>query len=98
MAAEVSKVEGLTVDAQGLAEILKNNPCAGAILLAAAKMDDDYKKNLLPSDFADWDSVSKCFGASISSKDYSKLIGYDLVDLPPFLKYALVNIVKSAQS
>lgn len=99
LAAEVSKVKGLAVDADGLAEILKNNPFAGAYLLAAAKMDDDYKKNLLPTDLPNWGEISKCFGASAFSKqDCSKLPNYDLVNLPPFLKHALIKIVKNAQS
>ena len=62
LAAEVSKVEGLAVDAKGLAEILKNNPLALAYLLAAAKMDDDVKKNLLPAELGDAAEDSKCFG------------------------------------
>ena len=99
LAAELSKVEGLAVDAKGLAEILGKNPLAGALLLAAAKMDDDYKKNLLPTDFKDWAEISKCFSASTCSKqDYSKLPNYPSVDLPPFLKHALIKIVKNAQS
>ena len=99
LAAELSKVDGLAVEAVGLAKILKNNPFAGAYLLAAAKMDDDYKKNLLPTDFTDWAGVSKCFGAGAFGKlDCSKLQGYESVNLPPFLKHALINIAKSAQS
>jgi len=99
MAAELSKVEGLTVDADGLAEVLKNNHFAGAYLLAAAKMDDDYKKNLLPTDFSDWTEVSKCFGeCNLSKHDCSKTPSYDAVDLPPFLKNALIKIVKGSQS
>jgi len=97
MAAEVSKVEGLDVGASGLAEILKINPVAGFYLLAAAKMDDDYKKNLLPTDFKDWGQISKCFGASAQFlKDCLKMPNHDSVDLPPFLKHALINIVRSA--
>ena len=93
------KLKGLTVDAESLAEILKNNPFAGAYLLAAAKMDDDYKKNLLPTDFTDWTEISKCFGTCTPTKqDCSKLPNYELVDLPPFLKHALIKIVKNAQS
>ena len=61
LAAEVSKVEGLRIDAASLTEILKKNPVAASYLLAAAKMDDDYKKNLLPTDFADWTEISRCF-------------------------------------
>ena len=81
--------------ATGLTEILKKNPSAAAYLLAAAKMDDDYKKNLLPTDFTDWTEISKCFGASAFSKqDCSKLPNYESIDLPPFLKHALIKIVK----
>ena len=97
LATEVSKVEGLAVDAKGLEEILKKHPIALVYLLAAAKMDDDYKKNLLPTDFKDWAEISKCFSASTFSQDCSKLSNYPSVDLPPFLKHALINIVKSSQ-
>jgi adenosylcobinamide amidohydrolase len=99
LAAEVSKVEGLAVDAKGLEEILNTNSCFGAVLLAAAKMDDDYKKNLLPTDYEDWTEVSKCLGvSSLSSQDCSKPPNYDQVELPPFLKHTLVKIVKEARS
>jgi adenosylcobinamide hydrolase len=99
LAAEVSKVEGLAIEAAELAKILKNNPASGGYLLAAAKMDDDYKKNLLPTDFADWNEASECFGASeISKTDCSKDLNYSSVDLPPFLKHALIKILKNARS
>ncbi len=69
LAAEVSKVEGLAVTSQqALAEIIRNNPLAAGWLLAAAKMDDDYKKNLLPADFDDWAEFSRCFGACVHVK------------------------------
>jgi iron complex transport system ATP-binding protein len=99
LAAEISKVEGLSLDAEDLAGILKNRPLAMVFLLAAVKMDDDYKKNLLPSDFGDWMEISKCFGACTSSKlECQKTPNYEFVDLPPFLKHTLINIVKNAQS
>ena len=44
LAAEISKVDGLAVDAEKLAEILKNKPLALTYLLAAAKLDDDVRK------------------------------------------------------
>lgn len=98
LAAEVSKVQGLAVDQDSLARILKENPFAGIYLLAAAKMDDDYKKNLLPTEFADWTEISKCFGATIKSdQDCKKTLDYDSIDLPPFVKHALIKIVKIAQ-
>jgi adenosylcobinamide amidohydrolase len=94
LATEVSKVEGLAVNAQSLAEILKKNPSAGWLLLAAAKLDDDYKKNLLPADFKDWDAASRIF----DEIDYSKLPGYSVVDLPPFIETALIKGLKTALS
>ena len=97
LAAEVSKIEGLAVDAKSLEEILKNHPFALAYLLAAAKMDDDYKKNLLPTDFKDWTEITN-FCAPSFSKDCSKLPNYPSVDLPPFTKATLIKIVKTAQS
>jgi adenosylcobinamide hydrolase len=97
LVAEVSKVEGLAVNGEGLAEILRENPASCTFLLAAAKMDDDYKKNLLPKDLHSWVEITKCFGAS-SEADCFKLPDYSLVDLPPFLKYALIKIIKNAQS
>jgi adenosylcobinamide amidohydrolase len=96
LAAEVSKVEGLTVDAQGLAEILKKNSASGAFLLAAAKMDDDYKKNLLPADFLNWNQITDCIGAT--EKEYTTPQNYDAVDLPPFIKATLIKIVKTAKN
>src|SRR5208283_4206166 len=99
IAAEVSKDDGLKVDASGLSEILKNNPLALGYLLAAAKLDDDYKKNLLPAELGDVAQLSKCFGIlSCSLAACSKLPSYDSVDLPPFLKHALIKIVKEALS
>jgi adenosylcobinamide hydrolase len=87
LAVEISKVEGLAVTADGLTDILKKNPSAGWQLLAAAKLDDDYKKNLLPTDFKDWSSVSQVFNEMTNSN-------YDAVDLPPFIKAALIKIVR----
>jgi iron complex transport system ATP-binding protein len=93
LAAEVSKIEGLAVDAEGLTEILRENPSSGWPLLAAAKLDDDYKKKLLPTDFKDWSGASQTFSEmGQGTSDYSA------VDLPPFIKAALIQIVKAAKS
>ena len=94
LAAEVSKIEGLTVTAEELAKTLKNNPSALACLLAAAKMDDDYKKNLLPTDLPDWETASR----SLTDTDYSGLPNYSAVDLPPFIKAALIKSIKTTQN
>lgn len=83
LAAEISKINGLEISAEKLTELLKNNPAALASLLAAARMDDDYKKNLLPTDFTSW--------SQITSDDK-----YKVAQLPPFIKDALIKIVKAA--
>ncbi len=93
MAAELSKIEGLAIDAKGLAEILKDNPVTLTYLLAATKLDDDVKKNLLPPELGDAVNLSKYFGClSHGHPNCSKLRGYDLADLPPLLKHVLVKI------
>ncbi len=99
LAAEVSKIEGLTIDAKGLEAILKEMPAASALLLAAAKMDDDYKKNLLSAELGDPERVTKYFDnlAPLRSNS-SKPSGSDLVDLPPYVKHALISIVQEAYS
>ena len=97
LAAEISKVKGLEINPAALTELLKNNPVATSYLLGAAKMDDDYKKNLLPTNFKDWTKISKCFSISASSEnDCTGIPNYESIDLPPFLKQALIKIVKNA--
>ena len=94
LAAEISKIDGLAAAAKTLAEILNKNPYSLIYLLAAAKIDDDLKKNLVPVDLKNIGQLSKDFGSFIlSEKDCSKMYGYDLVDLPPFLKNALIKTV-----
>ncbi len=94
LASEVSKIEGLAVTAEGLAEILKKNASLGWLLLAAAKMDEDYKKNLLPTDYNDWETA----GIGIAEVDYVCLPNYASVELPPFTKVALIKIIKTART
>ena len=99
LATELSKVKGLAIDEKSLAEILKNNPLDSAYLLAAAKLDDDFEKKMLPSELGDASEISKCFGNLASSqRDCPKVPGYDSVDLPPFLKHTLIKIVWDALS
>jgi adenosylcobinamide hydrolase len=99
LAIEISKIEGITVNAEELAQMIKKNPLGAAWLLAASKMDDDYKKNLLPADFDNWEEISRSFGTSALSKlDCSKLPEYEQVDLPPFIKHALIRIVHQSVS
>ena len=84
LASEISKIKGFEVSAEKLTELLKGNLSALASLLAAAKMDDDYKKNLRPTDFKDWNQI---VGAE-------KVEGYEAAELPPFVKAALIRAIK----
>jgi adenosylcobinamide amidohydrolase len=94
LSSEISKIAGLDVNAKGLAEILNNNPLALVYLLAAAKLDDDVNKGLIPTGIDGFSELSKNFG--LLSQDCSGLPGYDRVDLPTFLKNVLIKIVKNA--
>ncbi len=97
LAAEISKIDGLSIDAKALAEILKNKPYLNAYLLAAAKLDDDVKKKLFRTETVDASQLSECIRNLASYKqDYIKMPNYEEVDLPPFLKHALIMFVKDA--
>ncbi len=99
IAAELSKVQGLAVDAKSLETVLKDRPSALASLLAAVKLDDDYKKHLLPSELGDPLSVTKSSdNVSALTGNSSKMSGYDSVDLPPFVKNTLISIMREALS
>jgi adenosylcobinamide hydrolase len=88
IAAEISKIKDLQITTEKLTELLKKNPIVLASLLAAARMDDDYKKNLLPTDFGNWNQITGC-------EDCKKMQGYETVELPPFIKDALIKIIKA---
>jgi len=90
LAAEISKIKGLEISVEKLTDTIKKNPSALVSLLAAAKMDDDYKKNLHPTDLPDWETAIRAFCG-----DCQSLPEYNAVDLPPFIKAAIIKAVKS---
>jgi adenosylcobinamide hydrolase len=100
LASELSKIKELEVDEQTLANILENDPLFASVLLAAAKMDEDVRKGLVPSEFGSVEALSKRFGGLLlapgSESDGSG--DYGVVDLPPFTKQVLISIVKDARS
>jgi len=99
LATEVSKVEGLTIDSKALTQILKDKPIAALYLLAAAKLDDDLKKKLVPEGLENIRDLSTDFGSlAISKVNISKMQGYGKVDLPLFIKHAIINIAREAFS
>jgi adenosylcobinamide hydrolase len=106
LSSELSKVNGLKVNTQTLAKILETEPVFASLVLAAVKMDADVKKGLVPSEFGNVDAVSERFGSLLFQSVKNGEIpaepearsDYDAVDLPPFTKNVLINIVKNALS
>jgi adenosylcobinamide hydrolase len=100
LASELSKVKELEVDEQTLANILETEPLFASVLLAAAKMDEDVKKGLVPYEFGSVEVVSKRFGNLLSAQNRESdgEEGYGAVDLPPFTKQVLINIIKTSRS
>jgi hypothetical protein len=98
---ELSKVNDLKVNPQMLAKILGTEPVFASLVLAAVKMDDDVRKGLVPSEFGNIDAASERFGSLLSQsvKDAKIPTGpkvknnYDSVNLPPFTKNVLINMV-----
>jgi hypothetical protein len=104
IASELSKIKSFDADEQTLVKKLKDvlsNPLYASFLMAAAKLDDDVKKGLIPLEFGNIANVSKRFGNLISggenlkAKTRGKYAKTEAVDLPPFLKQALINILQN---
>jgi hypothetical protein len=112
LAFELSKAKSLNADEKTLAialtRMLRNDPFSASIVMAAAKMDEDIERGLIPPEFGKIDVVSKKFGDALLSKQAesnAKVLSgsadsseYDAVNLPPFLKQVLIKTVKNALS
>jgi adenosylcobinamide amidohydrolase len=99
LAAELSKIGSLDADEKAIAErvnAILTNPLYASFLLAAAKLDDDIKKGLIPSELDSIGGVSEKFGDLVSERNGSKTkTELEAVDLPPFTKQALLNILQN---
>jgi len=107
LSSELSKIDGLKVDEKTLAKILRNEPLFASVLLAAAKIDEDIKKELIPFEFKNINVLSENFGSLLSRQSRSdtktpsgqaRKKDYSSANLPPFLKHVLINMVKNALS
>ena len=58
LALEASKINSISINHQELENQLKSKPVMASLLLAAAKMDDDFKKGLIPKELGDINFVS----------------------------------------
>ena len=102
IASELSKVKSLGLDEKALAaeldKILREDSLSALFLLAAARMDEDYQKGLIPTTFENVNSLSARFGGLISKgnkKQFEPESQYAEVKLPPFTKQALINIIQN---
>ncbi len=103
MAAELAKAKSLGLNEKtltdSLTKLLRTNPFFASTVLAAVKMDEDIANGLVPPELGDTKTVSKKFGDALLSKqvqsDIASSSDYDAVNLSPFLKQALINIVKN---
>jgi adenosylcobinamide amidohydrolase len=112
LASELSKVKSLNADEKtltiSLTRMLANDPSLASIVMAAAKIDEDVEKGLVPPEFGEIGVVSKKFGDVLlfkETKGNAKALSesadsseYGAVNLPPFLKQVLIRMVKSALS
>ncbi len=99
LASEFAKARSLNADEKVLTEKLNwvlANPVNASCLLAAAKLDDDVKKGLIPLEFGSADSASKQF-ATLFSKDqaYERIPedALETMNVPPFLKQTVFRIL-----
>ena len=101
LASELSKIKSLKADEKTLRnklDAILSDPLYASFLLAAAKLDDDVKKGVVPSEVGEVAEASRRFGVLISGRgSHRQLAGEDVdaVDLPPFLKQALLNILQN---
>jgi hypothetical protein len=106
LASELSKSKTLNLDKKTLEyyieRTLRTKPEAAWILMAAAKMDEDVRNNLIPIEFGRIEAASRKFGDfllySVQSSAKSDVSENDEVNLSPFLKQVLVNMVKEARN
>jgi adenosylcobinamide amidohydrolase len=102
LAEEVSKIKGLYLDAKKLEELLIIKPVFATFLFAAAKLDDDIKKGLIPKDFGNVSLLTRQFSNLYSQPNYADnnsltniIDGLVDVDLPPFTKQVLITFLSN---
>ncbi len=106
LASELSKIKSLKTDKQQLAVTLskriQNDALFASAVLAAIKLNEEFEMGLLPSQFTNLSELGEDFGQLLSkqkSKSKRRVPNDEKnVDLPPFLKSALVELARDALS
>lgn len=106
LAFELSKVDEFKLEESTLEKILERNPVIASIILAAVNIDADIKKGLIPPEFGKIEALSERFGhlfSEIGKEPENSTVPqhakkYEAIELPPFTKHLLINIIQSAIS
>ncbi|MCJ7713020.1 adenosylcobinamide amidohydrolase [Candidatus Bathyarchaeota archaeon] len=102
LAVETSKIKGISIDHQQLEKLLKSKPIFATFLLAAAKLDDDIKKGLMPKEFGNVNLLSSQFSELFVASNITKVAKIinqiDEVNLPPFTKHVLIRFLMNNNS
>jgi adenosylcobinamide amidohydrolase len=77
-----------------LEQVLVSNSVSAVFLLAAAKLDDDFKKGLIPKELGDISLLSKGFGCLILDPQLD-MTSFSEVNLPPFTKQTVIAILQN---
>ncbi|MDR2699877.1 MAG: adenosylcobinamide amidohydrolase [Nitrososphaerota archaeon] len=81
-----------------LEQVLASSSISAIFLLAAAKLDDDFKKGLIPNDCGDIVSLSKGFGCLLLNHGFTEnILTLSEVNLPYFTKQAVFAILQNSR-
>jgi adenosylcobinamide amidohydrolase len=99
LALEVSKAQVFGDEktvASKLKQTLESDSVSAAFLLSAAKLDDDYKKGLIPNELGGMENLSQGFGSLIARKPLKEASAcFVEVNLPPFTKQAVIALLQN---
>ena len=108
LAFELSKVKSLKTNKQelvcALSKLIRDDSVFASAVLAAVKLNEDFEKGLFPEQFGDLSGLGKGFGELLSkqkcaiSRPTITDADVEAVNLPPFLKFALIELARNALS
>ncbi|MCL2134054.1 MAG: adenosylcobinamide amidohydrolase [Candidatus Bathyarchaeota archaeon] len=79
-----------------LEQIIASDSISATFLLAAVKLDDEFKKELTPKEFGDIIITSKKFGNLILNQaPFECIPHFSEINLPPFTKQATIAILQN---
>jgi adenosylcobinamide amidohydrolase len=81
-----------------LEQTLALDSVSAVFLLAAAKLDDDSKKGLIPNELGDISMLSEGFAGLILNNKTQENLSFKEVDLPPFTKQAAIALLQNFSS